>query len=53
MAVTDFEGRSKFAIGMHKDYGPVFGEDIIIYDKAHISKSCWSNFPDVYSKSHK
>ena len=34
---------------MHKDYGPIFGDDFVIYDNANISKSCWSNFPDVYN----
>ena len=33
---------------MHEDYGPSFGDDFVIYDKAHHSKNCWSNFPDVY-----
>ncbi len=41
--------KKQFAIALHKDYGPIFGEDFIIYDKAHNSKSCWSNFPDVYN----
>lgn len=41
--------KPKFAIGMHKDYGPSFGDDFVIYDKAQNSKSCWSNFPDVYN----
>lgn len=41
--------KKKFTIAMHKDYGPCFGEDIIIYDKANHSKMCWSNFPDVYT----
>jgi hypothetical protein len=40
--------KTKFAIGMHKDYGPSFGDDFVIYDKANHSKNCWSNFPDVY-----
>jgi hypothetical protein len=31
------------------DYGPIFGDDFVIYDKAKTSKSCWSNFPDVYN----
>lgn len=26
--------KPKFAIGMHKDYGPSFGDDFVIYDKA-------------------
>ena len=34
---------------MHKDYGPAFGDDFVIYDKAHTSTGCWSNFPDVYN----
>ena len=34
---------------MHKDYGPSFGDDFVIYDKAQHSKNCWSNFPDVYT----
>lgn len=33
---------------MHKDYGPCFGDDLVIYDRANNSKGCWSNFPDVY-----
>jgi hypothetical protein len=41
--------KKEFAIGLHKDYGPIFGDDFVIYDKAHHSKSCWSNFPDVYN----
>lgn len=41
--------KPKFAIGMHKDYGPSFGDDFVIYDKAENSKGCWSNFPDVYT----
>ena len=34
---------------MHADYGPSFGDDFVIYDKAHHSNNCWSNFPDVYT----
>jgi hypothetical protein len=33
---------------MHKDYGPCFGDDLVIYDKSDSTKSCWSNFPDCY-----
>jgi len=25
------------------EYGPSFGEDILISDKAHTKKSCWSS----------
>lgn len=35
-------------IGMHKDYGPSFGDDLVIYNSSNISKGCWSNFPDCY-----
>ncbi len=41
--------RLDFPIALHKDYGPIFGEDFIIYEKANTSKSCWSNFPDIYN----
>lgn len=41
--------KTKFAIGMHRDYGPSFGDDFVIYNKAEHSKNCWSNFPDVYT----
>ena len=34
---------------MHRDYGPSFGDDFVIYNKANNSKNCWSNFPDVYT----
>jgi hypothetical protein len=45
--------KTKFAIGRHQDYGPSFGDDFVIYNKAHHSKNCWSNFPDVYtSRTH-
>ena len=40
--------RQRFAVGMHREYGPCFGDDLVIYDKANHSTSCWSNFPDVY-----
>jgi hypothetical protein len=42
-----------FSIGLHKDYGPIFGDDFVIYDKSNNSKSCWSNFPDVYNLKEK
>lgn len=35
-------------LGMHAQYGPCFGDDLVIYDHAHVSKACWSNFPDCY-----
>lgn len=35
-------------VGMHKEYGPCFGDDLVIYNRANISKGCWSNFPDCY-----
>ena len=34
---------------MQANYGPAFGDDFVIYDKANTSKNCWSNFPDVYT----
>lgn len=47
MKLTPVKG--DFSIGLHKDYGPIFGDDFVIYDKSNNSKSCWSNFPDVYN----
>ena len=40
--------KKKFMMGMHAQYGPCFGDDLVIYDHAHVSKACWSNFPDCY-----
>ena len=38
---------------MHRDYGPSFGDDFVIYHNAHNSRNCWSNFPDVYTSKQK
>lgn len=40
--------KRKFTVGMHREYGPCFGDDLVIYDKANTSRACWSNFPDCY-----
>lgn len=40
-------------IAMHSEYGPSFGDDLVIYDHANVSKGCWSNFPDCYRCSKK
>jgi hypothetical protein len=40
--------KKKFMLGMHREYGPSFGDDLVIYDHANVSKGCWSNFPDCY-----
>jgi hypothetical protein len=40
--------KKKFSIGMHAEYGPCFGDDLVIYNNSNVSKGCWSNFPDCY-----
>ena len=40
--------KTKFTLAMHHEYGPCFGDDLVIHDNSSTAKNCWSNFPDCY-----
>jgi hypothetical protein len=45
--------KKKFTLAMHREYGPCFGDDLVIYDNSSTSKNCWSNFPDCFKCTEK